>query len=183
MATSWPTSLDILYGSAETLAKRVKEMSGGRFTIELFAAGEIVPGLQVMDAVQGGTVECGHTASYYYIGKNPALAFGTCVPFGLDAQQQNAWLYEGGGMEAMNKIYSDFNIIAFPAGNTGVQMGGWFKEEINTVEDLKGLKMRIPGLGGKVMSRLGVNVQVFPGSHQPGCGAILLLSWLVGTRG
>jgi TRAP-type mannitol/chloroaromatic compound transport system substrate-binding protein len=165
MATSWTTSLDILYGSAKTLAKRVNEMSGGRFTIDLFAAGEIVPALQVMDAVQGGTVECGHTASYYYIGKNPALAFGTCVPFGLDAQQQNAWLYEGGGMEAMNKIYSDFNIIAFPAGNTGVQMGGWFKEEINTVEDLKGLKMRIPGLGGKVMSRLGVNVQVLPGGE------------------
>ncbi len=165
MATSWPTSLDILYGSAETLAKRVSEMSGGRFTIDPFAAGEIVPGLQVMDAVQGGTVECGHTAGYYYIGKNPALAFRTGVPFGLNAQQQNAWLYEGGGMEATNKIYSDFNIIAFPAGNTGVQMGGWFKEEINSVEDLQGIKMRIPSLGGKVMSRLGANVQVLPGGE------------------
>ncbi len=165
MATSWPTSLKTLYGAAETVANRVSEMTEGRFTIQVFAAGEIVPGLEVLDAVQQGTVECGHSASYYYIGKNPALAFGTCVPFGLNAQQQNAWLYQGGGLETMHKLYRDFNTIAFPAGNSGVQMGGWFKREVNTVDDLKGLKMRIPGLGGKVLARLGVNVQVLPGGE------------------
>ncbi|MEB3282099.1 MAG: TRAP transporter substrate-binding protein [Lyngbya sp.] len=165
MTTSWPTSLDTLYGAAQTVARRVSQMTDGRFSIQVFAAGEIVPGLQVLDAVQQGTVECGHSASYYYIGKNPALAFGTAVPFGLNAQQQNAWLYQGGGNEALNQIYAEFNTIAFPAGNTGVQMGGWFKREINTVADLKGLKMRIPGLGGEILSRLGVNVQVLPGGE------------------
>jgi TRAP-type mannitol/chloroaromatic compound transport system substrate-binding protein len=140
-------------------------MTDGRFSIQVFAAGEIVPGLQVLDAVQQGTVECGHSASYYYIGKNPALAFGTAVPFGLNAQQQNAWLYHGGGLELIQKLYSDFNTIAFPSGNSGVQMGGWFKREVNKVSDLQGLKMRIPGLGGEVLSRLGVNVQVLPGGE------------------
>jgi len=165
MATSWPPSLDTIFGGAETLCQRVSDMTNGRFTIKPFAAGEIVPGLQVLDAVQTGTVQCGHTASYYYIGKNPALAFGTAVPFGLDAQQQNAWLYHGGGLEAMHKLYSDFGVINFPAGNTGTQMGGWFKREVNSVEELQGLTMRIPGLGGDVMSRLGVNAQVLPGGE------------------
>ncbi|MEA5500472.1 TRAP transporter substrate-binding protein [Limnoraphis robusta] len=165
MATSWPTSLKTLYGAAQRVAQRVSEMTDGRFSIQVFAAGEIVPGLQVLDAVQQGTVECGHSASYYYIGKNPALAFGTAVPFGLNAQQQNAWLYHGGGLELIQKLYSDFNTIAFPSGNSGVQMGGWFKREVNNVSDLQGLKMRIPGLGGEVLSRLGVNVQVLPGGE------------------
>jgi TRAP-type mannitol/chloroaromatic compound transport system substrate-binding protein len=165
MATSWPKSLDTIYGGAQTVCDRISAMTDGRFTITPFAAGEIVPGLQVLDAVQAGTVECGHTASYYYVGKNPALGFGTTVPFGLNAQQQNAWLYHGGGLEAMHKLYADFGAINFPAGNTGVQMGGWFKQQINSVSDLNGLKMRIPGLGGEVMSRLGVNVQVLPGGE------------------
>jgi TRAP-type mannitol/chloroaromatic compound transport system substrate-binding protein len=165
MATSWPKSLDTIFGGANTLCKRVSDMTDGRFTITPFAAGEIVPGLQVLDAVQSGTVECGHTAAYYYIGKNPALGFGTAVPFGLNAQQQNAWLYHGGGLEALQRLYSDFNIINFPAGNTGVQMGGWFKKEVKSVAELNGLKMRIPGLGGKVMAQLGVNVQVLPGGE------------------
>jgi TRAP-type mannitol/chloroaromatic compound transport system substrate-binding protein len=165
MATSWPKSLDTIFGGAETISKRVSKMTNGRFTITPFAAGEIVPGLQVLDAVQAGTVECGHSPSYYYVGKNPALAFGTSVPFGLTGQQQNAWLYHGGGLEAMQKLYSDFNAINFPAGNTGAQMGGWFKRDIKSVADLKGLKMRIPGLGGEVMTRLGVNVQVLPGGE------------------
>lgn len=160
MATSWPKSLDTIFGGADTVCQRVNEMTNGRFRITPYAAGELVGGLEVLDAVQQGTVQCGHTASYYYIGKNPALAFGTSVPFGLNAQQQNSWLYHGGGLEAMQKIYSDFNVINFPAGNTGTQMGGWFKRQINSVNDLNGLKMRIPGLGGQVMSRLGVNVQV-----------------------
>ena len=164
MATSWPKALG-LFQSAEIVTRRVREMTGGRFTITPFAAGELVPGLQVLDAIQTGTVECGHTASYYYVGKNPALAFATTVPFGLTAQQQNAWLYHGGGLEAMQKLYADFNTINFPAGNSGAQMGGWFKREIRTVADLTGLKMRIPGFGGQVMTRLGVNVQVLPGGE------------------
>ncbi|GAB4530842.1 MAG: TRAP transporter substrate-binding protein [Pleurocapsa sp.] len=165
MVTSWPKSLDTIFGGAQTICDRVSAMTGGKFTIQPFAAGEIVPGLEVLDAVQNGTVECGHTASYYYVGKNPALAFGTSMPFGLNAQQQNAWYYHGGGLETMHELYADFNVISFPAGNTGVQMGGWFKKEVQSLQDLKGLKMRIPGLGGKVMSRLGVNVQVLPGGE------------------
>lgn len=165
MATSWPKSLDTIFGGAQTVCDRVSALSGGRFTIEPYAAGEIVPGLQVLDAVQSGTVECGHSASYYYVGKNPALAFGTTVPFGLNAQQQNAWFYHGGGLDTMHRLYADFGVINFPAGNTGTQMGGWFKQPINSVSNLQGLKMRIPGLGGEVMSRLGVNVQVLPGGE------------------
>ena len=165
MATSWPVSLDTIYGGAETICEQVKAMSGGGFTIEPFAAGEIVPGLEVLDAVQAGSVECGHTASYYYVGKNPAFAFGTAVPFGLTAQQQNAWLYQGGGNEAMDALFADFGAKSFPAGNTGGQLGGWFKRPVDNLDSLKGLKMRIPGLGGKVMASLGVNVQVLPGGE------------------
>jgi len=165
MATSWPKILDTIFGGAVTVAERVKEMSDGNFSIRPYAAGELVGGLEVFDAVQQGTAECGHTASYYYIGKHPAFAFDTAVPFGLNYRQQNAWLHGGGGLELMRKLFADFNIINFPAGNTGVQMGGWFRKEVNTVADMQGLKMRIPGLGGKVMNRLGVSVQVIPGGE------------------
>lgn len=165
MAASWPNALDVLLGAAQRVCDRTSALTGEKFTIELFPAGEIVPGLQVLDGVQTGAVECGHTASYYYVGKNPALAFGTAVPFGLNAQQQNAWFYEGGGLELMQSIYADLGVINFPAGNTGTQMGGWFKREVNTPADLQGLKMRIPGLGGEVMDRLGVTVQVLPGGE------------------
>ncbi|WP_320666654.1 TRAP transporter substrate-binding protein [Prochlorococcus sp. MIT 1307] len=165
MATSWPISLDTIYGGAETISERVNALSGGNFQIKPYAAGEIVPGLEVLDAVQTGSVECGHTASYYYKGKNPSFAFGTSVPFGLTAQQQNAWLYEAGGIEAMNQIFADFGVISFPAGNTGAQMGGWFKQKLEGLQSLQGLKMRIPGLGGEVMAELGVNVQVLPGGE------------------
>lgn len=164
MATSWPESL-IIYSGPETIAKRVKEMTDGRFIITPSTAGELAGATEVLDAVQTGSVQCGHTASYFYIGKNPALAFATSIPFGLTAQQQNAWLYHGEGQKAIQEIYDNFNIIYFPAGNSGTQMGGWFKREIKSLGDLKGLKMRIPGLGGKVMSRLGVNVQVLPGGE------------------
>lgn len=164
MAASWPKSL-IIYTGPETIAKRVKEMTDGRFTITPFAAGELAGATEVLDAVQTGSIQCGHTASYFYIGKSPALAFATSVPFGLTPQQQNAWLYHGGGQKAIQEIYDKFNIVYFPAGNSGTQMGGWFKREIKSVADLKGLKMRIPGLGGKVMARLGVNVQVLPGGE------------------
>ena len=165
MATSWPKALDTIYGGAQTVADRVKAMSGGQFEIIPYAGGEIVGGLEVFDAVSQGTVQMGHTASYYYIGKHPAFAFDTAVPFGLNYRQQNAWLYNGGGLEAMRKLFAQFNIVNFPAGNTGTQMGGWFRKEVNSVADLKGLKMRIPGLGGKVMARLGVTVQVLPGGE------------------
>ena len=165
MVTSWPQALDTIYGGAQTVCDRVSALTDGRFTIEPYAAGEIVPGLEVLDAVQAGAVECGHTASYYYVGKNPALAFGASVPFGLNAQQQNAWFYHGGGLALMQALYADFGVLTFPAGNTGVQMGGWFKRQINTLAELQGLKMRIPGIGGKVMAELGVNVQVLPGGE------------------
>ncbi|APB33713.1 TRAP dicarboxylate transporter subunit DctP [Gloeomargarita lithophora Alchichica-D10] len=165
LVTSWPASLDTLFGGVRTLAAQVKQLTDGRFTLTPFAAGEIVPGLQVLDAVRSGTVEAGHTASYYYLGQNPALAFGTGVPFGLTPQQQNAWWYAGGGLAAMQSLYQDFGVITFPAGNTGAQMGGWFRREVPRLSDLKGLKMRLPGLGGKVMAQMGVNVQVLPGSE------------------
>lgn len=166
MATSWPVSLDTIYGGAEVFAQRVSAMTEGKFVITPRAAGELAPGTQVLDVVSEGAVQCGHTASYYYVGKSPVTAFGTALPFGLTAQQNNAWLYEGGGLALLQQFYADkFNVIQFPAGNTGAQMGGWFRKEINTVADLQGLKMRIPGLGGQVMAKLGVNVQLLPGGE------------------
>ena len=166
MATSWPISLDTIFGGAEVFANRVNVLTNGKFKITPRAAGELAPGLQVLDSVQTGAVPIGHTASYYYTGKSKAVAFGTSLPFGLNAQQQNAWLYEGGGLQLLQDLYRNkFNVINFPAGNTGVQMGGWFRKEINTVADLQGLKMRIPGLGGEVMTKLGVTVQVIAGGE------------------
>lgn len=160
LVSSFPRGLDTIFGSAERLAEELAALTDGRFQLRVYPAGELVPGLQVMDAVQQGTVQVGQTASYYFTGKSPVLAFDTCVPFGMTARQQHAWLYEGGGLELVRELYADFNIMTFPAGNTGAQMGGWFKREISTAEDLRGLKMRIPGLGGEVMDRLGVTVQV-----------------------
>jgi TRAP-type mannitol/chloroaromatic compound transport system substrate-binding protein len=163
MATSWTPAVDILFGSAQLFADVVRALTSGKMNITPRAAGELAPGTQVLDVVAQGAVPIGHTASYYYIGKTPATAFGTTVPFGLTAQQQNAWLYAGGGLELMQQLFAEkFNVIPFPAGNTGMQMGGWFRKEINTVADLQGLKMRIAGLGGQVMAKLGVNVQVLP---------------------
>ena len=166
IATSWPLSLDTIYGGAEVFAETVGRLSTGKFQITPRAAGELAGGTEVLNVVEQGSVPGGHTASYYYIGKSPATAFGTAVPFGLTARQQNSWLYEGGGLELMQQFYAErFGVIQFPAGNTGVQMGGWFNKEINSVADLAGLKMRIPGLGGQVMDRLGVTVQVLPGGE------------------
>ena len=166
MATSWPLALDTIFGGAEIFAKRLSEITGGKFTIAPRAAGELVGGTEVLDAVESGALQIGHTASYYYTGKSPATAFGTALPFGLTARQQNAWLYEGGGLQLMQDFYAErFNIIQFPAGNTGAQMGGWYNKEINTPEDFVGLKMRIPGLGGQVYDRLGSTVQVIPGGE------------------
>ena len=165
LASSYPASLETIFGAAKDMAARVAELTDGDFTIRVFSAGEIVPGLQVLDGVQQGAADMGHSASYYYIGKNQAFAFDTCVPFGLTGRQQMAWLYQGGGLDLMNELFADFNVMTFPGGNTGVQMGGWFRREIGSLADLKGLKMRIPGLGGKVMSDLGVTVQVLPGGE------------------
>jgi TRAP-type mannitol/chloroaromatic compound transport system substrate-binding protein len=163
LASSFPRSLDTIFGAAEVLGERVERLSEGRFTIRIHPAGEVVPALQVLDAAQQGTVQVGQTASYYFVGKNPALAFDCCVPFGMTARQQAAWLHEGGGLELTRELFADFNVINFPAGNTGAQMGGWFKREIHGVADLKGLRIRIPGLGGAVMDRLGATVQVLAG--------------------
>jgi TRAP-type mannitol/chloroaromatic compound transport system substrate-binding protein len=166
IATSWPTSLDTIFGGAQIFAERVTAMTGGRFTMTARAAGELVPGLEVLQSVQSGAVQGGHTASYYYVGLAQVNAFGTALPFGLTARQQNSWLYDGGGLDLMQQIYRDrFGVIQFPAGNTGVQMGGWFNKEINSLADLQGLRMRIPGLGGQVMERLGATVQVIPGGE------------------
>lgn len=156
MAASWPKSLDTIYGGAELIGKRVSEATGGKFNIKVFAAGEIVGGLQVLDAVQNGTVECGHTATYYYFGKDPTFALSTALPFGMNARQQNAWMYHGGGLELMREFFKEYNCINIPAGNTGCQMGGWFRKEIKTIKDLEGLKMRIGGTGGLVLAKLGV---------------------------
>ena len=163
LASSFPKSLDTIYGAAEQLANRVAKLTNGKFQIRVFAGGEIVPGLQVLDEVGKGTVECGHTASYYYVGKNKAFAFDTCLPFGLTARQQNAWLYYGGGLQLMHDLFKQHGVVNFPGGNTGVQMAGWYRREIKNLADLKGLKMRIPGIGGEIMSRLGVVPQTLAG--------------------
>ncbi len=165
MGTSWPVSLDTIYGGATVLAERVGELSGGMFKITTFPAGELFPGLEVVQNVQQGTVESGHTALYYYVGLNPAWAFATSLPFGLTAQQQNAWLYHGGGNEALNKLANNFNVTVFPAGNTGSQMGGWWRKEVNSIADVQGIKLRIPGLGAEVWKRLGVVTQTLPGGE------------------
>jgi TRAP-type mannitol/chloroaromatic compound transport system substrate-binding protein len=162
-ASSFPKSLDTIYGGGETIAKRVAAITGGKFQIRVFGAGEIVPAFGTVDAVQQGTIECTHTASYYFVGKNKTFAFDTTLPFGMNQRQQNAWIYYGGGLELVREFFRDFNIISFPAGNTGCQMGGWFRKEVKTVKDLKGVKMRIAGLGGEVMARLGAVPQQIPG--------------------
>jgi TRAP-type mannitol/chloroaromatic compound transport system substrate-binding protein len=164
ITSSFPKSLDTIYGGAEVLAKRVSAITGGKFQIQVFAGGEIAPGGQALDVVQNGTVECCHTCSYYYIGKDRTFAFGTAVPFGLNARQMNAWIYYGGGQKLLDDFYSSYNVVSFLGGNTGVQMGGWFRKEIRTVADVKGIKMRIAGLGGVVFSSLGMVTQQIPGS-------------------
>ncbi|MBK6744147.1 MAG: TRAP transporter substrate-binding protein DctP [Hydrogenophilales bacterium] len=163
LASSYPKNLDTIYGAAELLSQRVAKITGGKFQIKVHAGGEIVPGLQVMDAVQQGTVECGHSASYYYVGKNMAFAFDCTVPFGLTARQQNAWMYFGGGLELTRELFKTVNIVNFPGGNTGVQMGGWFRKEIKSLADMQGLKMRIPGIGGQIMAKLGAVPQTLAG--------------------
>jgi TRAP-type mannitol/chloroaromatic compound transport system substrate-binding protein len=163
LQSGFPKSLDTIYGAAEVISKYVSEATDGKFQIQPFAAGEIVGTPQIADAISNGTVEMGHTCSYYYFGKDPTFAIGTALPFGLNARQMNAWFFHGGGNDLLNEFYAKHNIYGMPAGNTGVQMGGWFRKEIKTVEDLKGLKMRIAGLAGGVMAKLGVVPQQIPG--------------------
>jgi TRAP-type mannitol/chloroaromatic compound transport system substrate-binding protein len=163
LAASWPKSLDTLYGACETFAKHVSEATDNKFQIQVFAAGEIVPALQVLDATQNGTVEMGHTAMYYFIGKDPTWALFCAVPFGLNGRQQNAWFYDGDGLKLMNEFGKKYNVYPLVGGNTGAQMGGWFRKEIKTVDDLKGLKFRIGGWAGKTLQKLGVVPQQIAG--------------------
>ncbi|MEB4591806.1 TRAP transporter substrate-binding protein [Candidatus Thiothrix sp. Deng01] len=163
LTSSFPKSLDTIYGASDILANSLAAITGGKFTVKIFAAGEIVPGLQVLDAVQNGTVEAGHSASYYYFGKNAALAFDCAVPFGLTARQQTAWFMHGNGKQLLRELFAEYNVVNFMGGNTGTQMGGWFNKEINSVKDLEGLKFRVSGFAGMVLSKLGVVPQQLPG--------------------
>ncbi|MDM8164822.1 MAG: TRAP transporter substrate-binding protein DctP [Roseovarius sp.] len=163
MTSSFPRALDTIFGTSEHFRDRIAELTEGRMKIEIFAPGEIVGGLQALDAATEGTVEMAHTGSYYFVGKNEAFAFGTSVPFGLNTRQQNAWLYQGGGIDICNDFYKGYNLIGLPFGNTGAQMGGWFRREINTVDDLKGLKLRVGGFAGRVFARLGAVPQQIAG--------------------
>ncbi len=181
LASSFPKSLDTIYGAAEVAAKRVSAATSGKFQISVHAAGEIVPGLQVLDAVQTGNVEAGHTAPYYYIGKDPTWAFGTAVPFGLNCRQYNAWWYFGGGEKSFNEFTKKSNVVSLLCGNTGAQMGGWYRKEINTVEDMQGLKIRIGGFAGQVISKLGaVPQQLAAGDIYPALekGTIDAAEWV-----
>ena len=164
MSTSWPKSLDSIYTSVEELCKRVGEVTDGKFEIRPFPGGEIVPPPQNMDAVSNGTVECNHVLSTFFVGKNTAVAFDTGLSFGLNARQHNAWVHYGGGLKLLRDLYKKYNIVNHVCGNVGVQMGGWYRKEIKSVADLQGLKMRIGGIGGMVLSKLGVIPQQIPTS-------------------
>jgi TRAP-type mannitol/chloroaromatic compound transport system substrate-binding protein len=165
MVTTWPKNFPGLGTGANTLAALITQMTGGRIQVKVYGAGELVPAFEVFDAVSSGTAEMGHGASYYWKGKSEAAQFFSAVPFGLTAQEMNAWLYHGGGMELWRETYAPFGLIPMAAGNTGVQMAGWFNKEINALEDLKGLKMRIPGLGGEVLARAGGTPVSLPGGE------------------
>ena len=165
LTSSFPKSLDTIFGAAETFARYVSEATDGNFQIQVFPAGEIAPGLEAANEVGKGSIEMCHTASYYYWGKDPTYAFATAVPFGLNARQQNGWMYYGGGIELMNEFYATQNLVAYPCGNTGAQMGGWFRTEIKSLADLQGVKMRIGGFGGKVIAKVGVVPQQIAGGE------------------
>lgn len=165
LVTTWPKNLPALGTAPEKMAELVAAMSAGRFQIKVYAAGELVPALEVFDAVSQGNAEMGHGAAYYWRGKAPMAAFFTTVPFGMTAQEMNGWLRYGGGLELWRELYAPFGLVPLPAGNSGVQMAGWFNKEINSLEDLQGLKMRIPGLGGEVFGRAGGTAVTLPGSE------------------
>ena len=165
LASSFPKSLDTIFGAADVFARQVKAMSGGKFEISVHAAGELMPAFGVVDGVQQGSIECAHTAPYYFFGKDETFALGCAIPFGLNSRQMTAWMYEGNGMKLMREFYAKYNIVNFPGGNTGAQMGGWYRKEIKTLADMKGLKMRIGGFGGKVLEKLGAVPQNIPGGE------------------
>jgi TRAP-type mannitol/chloroaromatic compound transport system substrate-binding protein len=181
MTSSFPPSLDTIHGAGKVFCDTVAALTDGKFKIQLFAAGEIVGGLQAADAVTDGTVESCHTASYYYWGKDPTFAVATGIPFGLNSRMQNAWMFEGGGIDLMNAFYAKYNIFGLPGGNSGAQMGGWYRREINTPDDWKGLKLRIGGFGGLVMQKLGaVPQQIAAGDIYPSLekGTIDAAEWV-----
>jgi TRAP-type mannitol/chloroaromatic compound transport system substrate-binding protein len=165
LSSSFPKALDTIFGAAEVFAKNVKAMSGGKFEISVHAAGEITPPFGVVDAVQQGSVDCAHTAPYYFFGKSEAFALGCAIPFGLNSRQMTAWMYEGNGLKLMREFYTKYSIVNFPMGNTGAQMGGWYRKEIKSLADIKGLKMRIGGFAGKVFERMGGIPQNLPGGE------------------
>jgi TRAP-type mannitol/chloroaromatic compound transport system substrate-binding protein len=165
LSSSFPKALDTLYGAADVFASKVKAMSGGKFEISTHAGGEITPPFGVVDAVQQGSVEMAHTAPYYFFGKNEAFALGCAIPFGLNSRQMTAWTYEGNGLKLMREFYAKYDMINFPGGNTGAQMGGWYRKEIKKAADLKGMKMRIGGFAGKVFERMGGVPANIPGGE------------------
>ncbi len=165
LASSFPKSLDTIFGAADVFTKKIHEMSGGKFQISVHAGGELMPPFGVVDGVQSGTVEMAHTAPYYFVGKDETFAIGCTIPFGLNSRQMSAWMYEGNGLKLMREFYAKYNIINFPGGNTGAQMGGWYRKPIKSLADLKGLKMRTAGFAGKVMERMGVVPQALPGGE------------------
>ena len=165
LASSFPRSLDTLFGAAEVFAKKVSDMTGGKFQISTHAAGELMPAFGVVDGVQNATIEAAHTATYYFFGKDEVFALGCSIPFGLNSRQMTAWMYEGNGLKLMQEFYRAYNFINFPGGNTGTQMGGWYRKEIKSVADIKGLKFRVGGFAGKVIERMGGVPQNIPGGE------------------
>ena len=165
LASSFPKALDTIFGAADEFAKQVSAMTGGKFQITTHAGGELMPAFGVLDGVGNGTVECGHTAPYYFFGKDPTFALDCAIPFGLNSRQMTAWMFEGNGLKLTREFYAKVNIVNFPMGNTGAQMGGFFRKEIKSVADMKGLKMRIGGFGGKVLERIGSIPQNIPGGE------------------
>ena len=165
LASSFPKSLDTIFGAADVFAQRVRQLSGGRFDISVHAAGELMPAFGIVDGVQNGTVEAAHTAPYYFFGKDETFAIGGAIPFGLNSRQMTAWTFQGNGLSLMREFYAKYNIIHFPCGNTGAQMGGWMRKEIRSVADVKGLKFRIGGFAGRVIERMGGVPQNIPGGE------------------
>ncbi len=165
LASSFPKALDTIFGAADTFAKKVNEMSGGKFTISVHPAGELMPAFGVVDGVQNGTVECAHTAPYYFFGKDDTFALGGAIPFGLNSRQMTAWVQEGNGGKLLREFYRNYNIVNFAAGNTGAQMGGWYRKQIKSMADMKGLKFRVGGFAGKVIERMGGVPQNIPGGE------------------
>ncbi len=165
LASSFPKALDTIYGAAETFSKHVKEMSGGKFEISVHAGGELMPPFGVVDGIQQGTVECAHTAPYYFFGKDPTFAMDCAIPFGLNSRQMTAWMYQGNGLKLFREFYSQYNIVNYPMGNTGAQMGGWYRTPIKSLADVKGMKMRIGGFGGVILAGIGGVPQNIPGGE------------------